>query len=223
MASELEARIRLLENQVQGLASVTNTQSQTIKTISLATTSLTQSSNSSNIIGNLIIRLKNILRNGFVWVGQKVDVDHGGAQGLADPDHVETSLSLSDNTTNDMDITRHGFCPKAPNDTAKYLRGDATWAALASLNIETFTADDTLDTANDIAILNKATAITLNLPAATGSAKLYYLKNIGVGAATIDPDGAETIDGSASLTLNQWDAAIIVDYASGQWLTLGAA
>jgi hypothetical protein len=41
---------------------------------------------------------------------------------------VETGLSLSDNTTNDVSITKHGFAPKAPNDTTKFLRGDATWA-----------------------------------------------------------------------------------------------
>jgi hypothetical protein len=41
---------------------------------------------------------------------------------------VETGLSLSDNTTNDVSTTKHGFAPKAPNDTTKFLRGDATWA-----------------------------------------------------------------------------------------------
>jgi len=41
---------------------------------------------------------------------------------------VETGLSLSDNTTNDVSTTKHGFAPKAPNDTTKFLRGDGTWA-----------------------------------------------------------------------------------------------
>jgi len=40
----------------------------------------------------------------------------------------EGGLTLSDNTTNDVSITKHGFAPKAPNDTTKFLRGDATWA-----------------------------------------------------------------------------------------------
>ena len=40
----------------------------------------------------------------------------------------EAGLTLSDNTTNDVSITKHGFAPKAPNDTTKFLRGDATWA-----------------------------------------------------------------------------------------------
>jgi hypothetical protein len=44
---------------------------------------------------------------------------------------TETILSLSDVTTNDVSITKHGFVPKAPNDTTKYLRGDGTWATAA--------------------------------------------------------------------------------------------
>lgn len=40
---------------------------------------------------------------------------------------VESGLTLSDNTTNDVTTTKHGFVPKAPNDTTKFLRGDGTW------------------------------------------------------------------------------------------------
>jgi parallel beta-helix repeat protein len=40
----------------------------------------------------------------------------------------EAALSLSDVTTNNVSITKHGFAPKAPNDTTKFLRGDGTWA-----------------------------------------------------------------------------------------------
>jgi hypothetical protein len=44
----------------------------------------------------------------------------------------ESALSLSDNTTNDVSTTKHGFVPKAPNDTAQFLRGDGSWAAPSS-------------------------------------------------------------------------------------------
>ena len=37
---------------------------------------------------------------------------------------TETQLSLSDVTTGDVNTSRHGFVPKAPNDQTKYLRGD---------------------------------------------------------------------------------------------------
>jgi hypothetical protein len=42
----------------------------------------------------------------------------------------ENGLWLSDSTIGDVSATRHGFTPKAPNDTAKWLRGDATWASI---------------------------------------------------------------------------------------------
>ena len=41
---------------------------------------------------------------------------------------TEAMQVLADNTTNDVSITKHGYTPKAPNDTAKFLRGDGTWA-----------------------------------------------------------------------------------------------
>jgi hypothetical protein len=45
---------------------------------------------------------------------------------------TEALITLANNTTNDVSTTEHGFAPKAPNDTTKFLRGDATWAAPAS-------------------------------------------------------------------------------------------
>lgn len=43
----------------------------------------------------------------------------------------ESDLRLSDVTTGNVSTTAHGFCPKAPNDTNKFLRGDGTWAAIS--------------------------------------------------------------------------------------------
>lgn len=45
----------------------------------------------------------------------------------------EDELNLSDVTTADVSTTKHGLCPKAPDDTKQFLRGDATWAALPSI------------------------------------------------------------------------------------------
>lgn len=41
---------------------------------------------------------------------------------------TDANLSTSDVTTNDVSTSKHGFVPKAPNDTTKFLRGDGTWA-----------------------------------------------------------------------------------------------
>lgn len=47
--------------------------------------------------------------------------DHGNLSGLADADHVETSLNLSDNTTNNAGTAKHGFAPKAVAPAANEL------------------------------------------------------------------------------------------------------
>ena len=53
--------------------------------------------------------------------------DHVGGEGAA---ITEAAVTLSDNTTLDVSTTKHGLVPKAPADATKFLRGDATWAAL---------------------------------------------------------------------------------------------
>lgn len=45
---------------------------------------------------------------------------------------TEAKMVLADNTTQDVNTSRHGFTPKAPNDTAKFLRGDGSWAVPSS-------------------------------------------------------------------------------------------
>lgn len=56
--------------------------------------------------------------------------DHSGGDGAA---IVEAAITLADNVTNNVGTAKHGFCPKAPNDTTKFLRGDASWAVPPSL------------------------------------------------------------------------------------------
>jgi hypothetical protein len=40
---------------------------------------------------------------------------------------TDANISMSDITTNDVSITKHGFAPKAPNVTTQFLSGDGTW------------------------------------------------------------------------------------------------
>lgn len=54
--------------------------------------------------------------------------DHDHIDGDGAP-ITEGALLLSDVVTGDLSISKHGFCPKAPNDSSKFLRGDASWAA----------------------------------------------------------------------------------------------
>lgn len=51
---------------------------------------------------------------------------NGTSQSTAPSD---ASLSTSDVTTNDVSTSKHGFAPKAPNNTHQFLRGDGGWAS----------------------------------------------------------------------------------------------
>lgn len=52
----------------------------------------------------------------------------------------DANVVTTDVTTNNVSITKHGFTPKAPNDTAQFLRGDGTWATPASASSDAWTA-----------------------------------------------------------------------------------
>ena len=41
---------------------------------------------------------------------------------------TDATIATTDVTTNNVSTTKHGWTPKAPNDTSKFLRGDGTWA-----------------------------------------------------------------------------------------------
>lgn len=52
----------------------------------------------------------------------------------------EADLSIADNTTANVSTSAHGFAPKAPNDTSKFLRGDATWDTPVTASADGWTA-----------------------------------------------------------------------------------
>lgn len=88
-------------------------------------------------------------------------------------------------------------------------------------NKTTVTAATYTPTVNDCVIYcNSAAAQTINLPAATGSGIVYYIKQIGTGAVTLDANGAELIDGQLTQTLVQWDDICIQDGGTGTWYIL---
>jgi len=63
-------------------------------------------------------------------VGGTNTVLHGGT----DPSYsavVEADITLANNTTNNVSITKHGFAPIAPNDATKYLDGTGAYSVPA--------------------------------------------------------------------------------------------
>lgn len=96
----------------------------------------------------------------------------------------------------------------------------AVWTSISAL----FTGDEDIRT-NDhtvvaadngrVQVANKGTAITFNLTAVStlGSGFLLPVKNIGAGTLTIDPAGAELVEGAATISLTTYQGAIL--YCNG--------
>lgn len=100
---------------------------------------------------------------------------------------TEAKLGLSDNTTADVSTTKHGFTPKAPNDTGKFLRGDGTWAAVGGVT-SVVSSDVLWDAKGDLA-------------AGTGA---DAADNLTVGA-----NGKLLVAASGETTGLKWDAGYL--------------
>lgn len=85
-------------------------------------------------------------------------------------------------------------------------------------SVETSDYAMTPSTTGRVIITNKTTAITVTLPAATGTGRVLTVKNINLGVCTVEGNGTETIDGNLNVTLNQWDSVTVLDYATGKWI-----
>lgn len=91
----------------------------------------------------------------------------------------------------------------------------ATGSAVSStVNIVTKTSAYTL-TSNDVVVLANGT-FTITIPTAVGiEGKTYDVKNIGTGSVTLDPNGAQTIDGDTTKILNTlYDSLTIISDGS---------
>jgi hypothetical protein len=73
---------------------------------------------------------------------------------------TDANMTTSDITTNDVSTAKHGFAPKAPNDTAKFLRGDGTWAVPAGGGLTEFTELETTAAPNATVPVNSLTPVT---------------------------------------------------------------
>jgi hypothetical protein len=89
---------------------------------------------------------------------------------------TDANMTTSDITTNDVSTAKHGFAPKAPNDTTKFLRGDGTWAVPAGGGLTEFTEAETTAAPNATVPVNSLTPVT-----ATTNAD-FAVKPKGTGA-----------------------------------------
>lgn len=88
--------------------------------------------------------------------------------------------------------------------------------------IKATTQTDTYNVAatDELVVCNKATALTVNLPAATGSGRYLEIKNINTGVVTLDGASSDTIDGEDTQYLYDWEGVQIVDYATNKWVVV---
>jgi hypothetical protein len=111
---------------------------------------------------------------------------------------TDANMTTSDITTNDVSTAKHGFAPKAPNDTAKFLRGDGTWASVPAGGLTNFTEAENTAAPNATVPVNSltATGAATNIDAAivpkgTGAFTLQVADNTAAGG---NKRGANAID-----------------------------
>jgi hypothetical protein len=92
----------------------------------------------------------------------------------------------------------HGYCPSVVTKT------DSTYTVL---------------TTDDIVLCNYNGEMTVTLPVANGSGRIYHIKNIhATGDVTIDGNASDTIDGENTFTLTeQYEGVTLFDGGSNVW------
>lgn len=101
-----------------------------------------------------------------------------------------------------------------------FFNSDGTTNVSGTKLVSYKTADYTATSADDVIVCDSSGSITITLPLATGKGKTFSVKSIGTGATWIDGNSAETIDGSLSQVIYQYESITIVDYITGSWVII---
>jgi len=101
---------------------------------------------------------------------------------------------------------------------SRFTRTSVTDCSILDTRLVSSGPDTVLDT--DKSIIATANTFTINLPIATGSGRLLYIKSVSIGLITIDGNDSDTIDGLPDLTLLQYDCIIVMDYIANKWVIL---
>ena len=100
---------------------------------------------------------------------------------------TDANMTTTDITTNNVSTSKHGFAPKAPNDTTKFLRGDGTWAVPSSGGLTKFTEAENTSAPNGTVYVDSLTA------AASSTNADFAILPKGTGAILADiPDNTST-------------------------------
>lgn len=96
----------------------------------------------------------------------------------------------------------------------------SNWSPNAIVYNPTLITQDYTPTSDDTLIIsNGAALIDVTLPPVGNFGKTYVIKNISTFNVDVYGDSGETIDGTLTYTLNQWDAVTVVDSGT-EWVTV---
>jgi len=110
------------------------------------------------------------------------------------------------------------FAGSLPNETLSFPPAFGLATSYVTFVIATATYTATVN--DDLIVCNRTTAMTINLPAATGTGKRYSIANVNTGAVTVDGLLSETINGDTTQLVDQWACMDIIDYALGKWVII---
>jgi hypothetical protein len=157
---------------------------------------------------------------------------NGSAQLPAVDGSLLTGISASVAALNDIgDVSA-----ASPNngDVIAYNSTSGDWEATAqsggggsapSVTVSSPSADQTLTSPSgieEVYIYTPSTAINVNLVAAAtcGSGFKYQIKNRSTNTLTIDPNGSETIDGSATFAIASQEASVTLVTDGSNWFII---
>lgn len=127
---------------------------------------------------------------------------------------TDPTFILSDTTTNNVSTSQHGWVPKLPGNTTTFLRGDGNFAApptasLPSNQRSSNTIFGSADTSTIVEYTSGTFTQTFTAAATLNSGWFIWLKNAGTGDITLDPNGAELIDGLASFVMYPGEVRLV--------------
>lgn len=117
---------------------------------------------------------------------------------------TDTFGALTDITTNNVSATAHGFCPKFPNNSTTFLRGDGTYAvpsqSAQGIPYTTRSSNTILAAVDQAKFFNATSGFTQTLTAAAtlGSGWWVFYTNSSSSNVTFDPNASELIDGAVT-------------------------
>ena len=131
--------------------------------------------------------------------------------------YENTNLNIFTNNTQRMTILSGGNVGIATTSPVSTFENNGSQGA----KFTTVTDTTTLDATHNIVYCNKATAMTINLPAASGcSGRIYTVKNINDGIVTIDGNASETIDGELTKDLVTKYKSITIQSNGSAWFII---